>query len=94
MIVIEVQSDTKAEADALKDAIPGAAVNVPRPFSGSDAIVQIVVPIVTASIPLVIEFVKARLREKKFVTIKHNGVELVVSVNDVADVLGKLPKDS
>lgn len=78
MIIIEVfkkdTNDLQDELACLQDK--GAIIIESKGIEGSQETVQILVELAKAILPSILAFVVARYEAKRYITIKHNGVEV------------------
>lgn len=78
MIIIEVlkkdTNDLREELASLQDK--GAIIIESKGIEGSQETVQILVELAETILPSILAFAVARYEAKRYITIKHNGVEI------------------
>ena len=93
MIIIEVlktdTNDLQEELACLQDK--GAIIIESKRIEGSQETIQILVELVKTILPSLLAFVVARYEAKRYITIKHNGVEVSgITKHNAMDVLTQI----
>lgn len=93
MIIIEVLKDDSNELHSdlacLKDN--GATIIYSKGIEGAQETVQILIEVAKIAIPSILAFIVARIESKRYITIKHDGMEISGLTKDNAmDVLTQM----
>lgn len=91
-ISVEVErsqaDDLRAEAGA--EAIDASFVEIKR-FDGGVAIVAVVLPLLTTTLPFVTKMVIEQIRSKRHIVVKADGIELRgLDAENAAKILGQM----
>lgn len=91
-IVVEVQVDQKFLFDDMVQNCPKEINLVQvKKFSGDQDIIQAIIIITAATIPYIFKIVLEQIRSKKYIKLKHKGIEIRgVSEKNVMNILKSL----
>lgn len=94
MIIIEMKKNDKEILDEIKELSPESVTIVEsRKFTGQEEVLQALVQISLVAIPALGAIITESIKSKRYISIKHNGLEIKgLSHENAIKVLEELKK--